>query len=150
MFNIICHISRSPASAGSPVSPATKSPRRESKVHSLSWQPLPLSASHFDYINAKHTQTQTDSRTQICPFAHCLSDTQTQIQSPRYRCVFWWWSSNPSCVCDATYPTKSKLDELNRRLRPQKTDKCSAQNYTLRKSIIDIKCIPILPVFLFV
>lgn len=51
---------------------------RESKVHSLSWQPkaatpatataTTTTASHFDYINAKHTHTHTqpdrDSYTQ--------------------------------------------------------------------------------------
>lgn len=75
---------------------------RESKVHSLSWQPkaatpatataTTTTASHFDYINAKHTHTQIDRR------AH---NHFVVAEQPKF-----WLSLL------RTYPTKSKLDKL--------------------------------------
>lgn len=67
---------------------------RESKVHSLSWQPkaatpatatttaTTTTASHFDYINAKHTHTQTHTGRQTGELTITL-----------------WWLSNPSSAC---------------------------------------------------
>lgn len=85
---------------------------RESKVHSLSWQPkaatpatatattTTMTASHFDYINAKHTHTDRQR------LIHTQTDRRTHNHFVVAEQPKFWLSLL------RTYPTKSKLDKL--------------------------------------